>query len=66
MEELVPATKLEMWCEAWWRDHGHHVRMVERNTAFTIYRVDGEEVRVPLLTAKAQEEFKRQIMERYE
>lgn len=45
----MDATKLEMWCEQWWRGNGFRMKIVNRELAGTVYDVDGERFYVPLL-----------------
>lgn len=45
----MDATKLELLCEQWWREHGCDVKIVNRELVGTIYDVDGERYEVPLL-----------------
>ena len=65
MEDAVPATKLELWCEEWWRNRGYDVKIAARELAYTIYNVGGEEVRVPLMLVGEREDFKQAVMTKW-
>ena len=45
----MDATRLELWCEQWWREHGFHVKIVNRELVRTVYDVDGERFDIPLI-----------------
>lgn len=45
----MDATRLELWCEQWWREHGFQVKIVNRELVRTVYDVDGERFDVPLI-----------------
>lgn len=66
MEELVPATKLELWCEQFWRDHGFVIANIDRELLKTTYKIvnnSGKESKytVPLVPVVPVAEFKQEF-----
>ena len=66
MAEPVPATKLELWCERFWRDHGCEIIHLSRELLKTTYRIvdsTGKEIEyaVPIVPTVPMADFKREF-----
>ena len=61
--EVINPTRLELWCEKWWRDHGWEVRLIRRELAFSRYELTGHNGRsqyvVPLVPVQGSDNFRR-------
>ena len=66
MEESLQATRLELWCEAWWRDHGWKVKILHRELAFTEYEISSARGRlhyqVPLVPVQGSRQFEEDFL----
>lgn len=65
MEEPVAATKLELWCEGWWRDLGYKPKILRRELAFTDYKIGSEVFQVPLVPVQGTEQFRADFLARW-
>lgn len=66
MEDSVQATKLELWCEATWRELGYTPQILRREYAFTDYKIGSAIFQVPLVPVQGTEQFKREFLDRWE
>ena len=58
----MESTKLEQWCEAWWKEHGYDVKIVRRELTRTEYLVNGELWTVPLVPVVGYEQFRKNFL----
>ena len=63
-------TRLELWCEKWWADHGWEVKIIRRELAYTDYRlIKGRkhfDFQIPIVPVQGSVNFMKEFEEEWE
>lgn len=63
-------TRLELWCEKWWADHGWEVKILRRELAYTDYELKKgrahQKYQVPIIPVQGSVNFMREFEEEWE
>ena len=63
-------TRLELWCEKWWADHGWEVKIIRRELAYTDYELKkGKAYRkyqIPIVPVQGSVNFMKEFEEEWE